>query len=608
MAERTAGRSPRDTPTGIVSALAQKLGELESSVGRQAERFRAVLEIGIAISSARDVDGLLRLVMDKLTSLLAAEASTLFMVDEERRELWSRVLKGSTLKEIRMPLDAGIAGSVLTTGKTLLLGDAYDDVRFNPDIDRQSGFRTRSMIATPLRHVSGRVLGVVQVLHRKVDAFTAEDRDLVEAVASQIASVLDHVLLLEQLRLQNEKLRKASEALSQAVQDLDVLYELERAISGTDDTEDLVDRILGKAIAVSGAKAGSILLAEDERDALFFRAAQGARSEALISMSLEAGQGIAGRVATTGVPIRVASAEESPHYDRSVARKLAIEIGAVLCVPIVGDGKVLGALELLNKAGGFSEADERLATLLAGQTGRAVLLKRSREAGERKARLAAIGQMLSAVLHDLKTPMTVISGYAELMGVENDPVERQAAAAIILQQLDHLNSMTRETLAFARGDTDVLLRKIYLQEFIKELRVQLGQEFKKTKVELKLVAEFTGALRADESKLRRLIFNLARNAIEAMPSGGRFTVSFLREQEHLLLKFQDNGPGIPPAILDRLFESFVTAGKKNGTGLGLAIVKTIAVEHGGSVEVKSRPGKGTTFEVRLPLEGPQAAG
>jgi signal transduction histidine kinase len=605
MAERSAGRTVRETPTGIVSGLAEKLGELESAVGRQAERFRAVLEIGTAISSARDVDGLLRLVMDKLTSLLAAEASTLFMIDEERRELWSRVLKGSTLKEIRIPLDAGIAGNVVSTGKTLLLGDAYDDVRFNPDIDRQSGFRTRSMIATPLRHVSGRILGVVQVLHRKVDAFTPEDRDLVEAVASQIASVLDHVLLVEQLRLQNEKLRKASEALSQAVQDLDVLYELERAISGTDDTEDLVDRILGKAISVLGAHAGSILLTEEERDALFFRSALGAKSEALISMSLEAGQGIAGRVALTGVPIRVADAEDSPHYDRSVARKLAVAIGAVLCVPIVGDGRVLGALELLNKPGGFTEADERLATLLAGQTGRAVLLKRSREAGERRARLAAIGQMLSAVLHDLKTPMTVISGYAELMGVENDPVERQASAAIILQQLEHLNSMTRETLAFARGDTDVLIRKIYLQEFVKELRPQLGQEFKKTKVELKIVADFNGAVRADESKLRRLIFNLARNAIEAMPEGGRFTVTFARDGERLLLKFQDNGPGIPPEIQDRLFESFVTAGKKNGTGLGLAIVKTIAVEHDGSVEVKSRPGKGTTFEVRLPIEGPK---
>ena len=200
--------------------------------------------------------------MDRLSTLLSAEASTLFMLDSEKDELWSRVLKGSALKEIRIPATAGIAGHVVQSGKTLLLADAYDDIRFNPEIDRQSGFRTRSMIAAPLRHVSGRILGVVEVLHRKVGAFNQDDRALVDAVASQIAAVLDNVLLMEQLRSQNDSLKRTSEALRQAVQDLDVLYEIERAVTSTDEEADLLDRILGKAIAVLRAGAGSILLLE----------------------------------------------------------------------------------------------------------------------------------------------------------------------------------------------------------------------------------------------------------------------------------------------------------------------------------------------------------
>ncbi len=164
----------RESPAGLVSGLSEKLNELEGAVGRQAERFTAVLDIGTQISSARDVDQLLQLVMDRLSSLLAAEASTLFMFDEAKNELWSRVLKGSTLKEIRIPANAGIAGHVLQSGKPLLLADAYDDIRFNPEVDRQSGFRTRSMVAAPLRHVSGRILGVVEVLHRgRVGAFNS---------------------------------------------------------------------------------------------------------------------------------------------------------------------------------------------------------------------------------------------------------------------------------------------------------------------------------------------------------------------------------------------------------------------------------------------------
>ena len=141
-------------------------------------------------------------------------------------------------KEIRVAADRGIAGHVLRTGKTLLLSDAYADERFNPDIDRQSGFKTRSMIASPLRHISGRILGVVEVLDRKLDAFTSDDQTLVDAIASQIAAVLDNVLLYEQLRNQNEQLIKAQRELSQAVQDLDLLYDVERAISSSEKQRD----------------------------------------------------------------------------------------------------------------------------------------------------------------------------------------------------------------------------------------------------------------------------------------------------------------------------------------------------------------------------------
>src|SRR3712207_3240885 len=120
------------------------------------------------------------------------------MLDAERGELWSRVLRGSTLKEIRFPARSGIAGHVVRTGESVSLPDAYEDRRFNPDIDRQSGFRTRSLLASPLLHVSGRVLGVVEVLHRRTDAFDKDDLALVDAVARQVAAVLDNLVLREQ--------------------------------------------------------------------------------------------------------------------------------------------------------------------------------------------------------------------------------------------------------------------------------------------------------------------------------------------------------------------------------------------------------------------------
>ena len=101
--------------------------------------------------------------------------------------------------------------------------------------------------------------------------------------------------------------------------------------------------------------------------------------------------------------------------------------------------------------------------------------------------------------------------------------------------------------------------------------------------------------------MKRVISNIARNAADAMPEGGRFTLVADRDGDQLVLRMSDTGTGVAPEIHERLFESFVTTGKTGGSGLGLAIVKRIVDAHGGTVEFKTRAGKGTTFEVRLPL-------
>ncbi len=570
-------------------------------VARPSERLAAVLEIGASLAHARDVDELLRLVIGRVTHLLGAEAATLFMYDEAQDELWARVLEGGGLQEIRVPARKGLAGHVLRTGEAIRVADAYQDHRFNPDVDRKSGFRTRSLLAAPLRHVSGRVLGVVEVLDRRPNAFAPDDLQLVEAVAAQVAGALDNLRLLETLRAQNEALRTAQADAADRLRELDVLYQVEQSISATEEETDLLDRILAVALEVSGATAGSILLAEEEQGTLYFRSARGEKSDVLTQLRLEPGRGIAGQVALTGRAMRLADAEASPHYDRSVAKKIGVRIGALLAVPIPGQRGRLGALELLNKPSGFTQADERLATLLAGQAGRAILQRRAREEGERKARLATIGQLLSGVLHDLRTPMTVISGYVQLLGMESSAEERAAYTALIEKQFEHIHDMTRETLAFARGERELLVRKVYLQKFVEEVAGYLRTDMEGTGVELRVSPGYTGAARFDETKIKRCIYNVARNAVQALgPDGGRFTLAVEKVPGALLFKMSDNGPGVPEEIAGTLFEEFVSANKQGGTGLGLAIVKRICDEHGGTVSCRSRPGRGTTFELRLP--------
>ncbi|MGZ5957704.1 MAG: sensor histidine kinase, partial [Myxococcaceae bacterium] len=339
----------------------------------------------------------------------------------------------------------------------------------------------------------------------------------------------------------------------------------------------------------------------EQQGALYFKSIGDENSESLMTLKTKLGQGIVGHVARTGEIVRVVHAADHPAHDPSISSRLDIRADAVLCVPITVDETVVGSLALLNKPSSFTESDERLATLIAGQAGRSIKVRRNRDEAEQRERLAAIGQMLSGVVHDFRTPLTVISGYTELMATEPEEQQRLQYAGVVDKQFEHLNAMMRETLAFARGERELLIRKVYLQKFASETEAYLRQEFKKSPVRLSVVPRYTGPARFDEGKLRRVVFNLARNAVEAMPTGGNFLFSIDREADDLVLRFEDDGPGLPPEIADRVFDPFATAGRPEGTGLGLSIVKQIADEHGGSVKVESAPGKGTRFEFKIPV-------
>ena len=142
-----------------------------------------------------------------------------------------------------------------------------------------------------------------------------------------------------------------------------------------------------------------------------------------------------------------------------------------------------------------------------------------------------------------------------------------------------------------------------------EVQELLEPELHNKGVELDLTLDYRNDIKLDQVKMKRAILNLARNAAEAMGPHGKFTIhvslvpegeSELLHEEHVLMALSDTGPGIPLEIRDRLFESFVTQGKKDGTGLGLAIVEKIVTDHGGVITFETESGVGTTFLIRLP--------
>jgi signal transduction histidine kinase len=164
-------------------------------------RLKILLEVIKAMSAETDFDRLLQLIMVESTRAMAAERSTLFLVDRERGELWSRVALGlEERKEIRFKSHLGIAGHVATTGELLNIPEAYDDSRFNQEVDRQTGYRTKTILCMPVRNKEGTIIGVLQVLNKREGVFTADDEEMLDALSSQAAVALENARLYEDLR------------------------------------------------------------------------------------------------------------------------------------------------------------------------------------------------------------------------------------------------------------------------------------------------------------------------------------------------------------------------------------------------------------------------
>ena len=583
---------------------------LRGQLRAEGKKLSLVREIGEALSSSLDLDGLLALIMEKITLLMEADRSTLYLVSEDGKELWSKVAQAEKVLEIRLKVGEGISGWVAASGETVNIPDAYIDKRFYPAVDLRSGYRTRSILCMPMRNNQGAIIGVIQVLNKNSGPFTADDEALLAALASQAAVSIENSKLYHSVVAKNVQLLEAQEKLEQRSYELNILFEIEREMNVALHLDELLARLLRRAMDVVGARAGSVLLRERGTENLIFRSAAGEAGETVRRLHVPMGRGVVGWVAAHRTPLIVNDPLADARHDRDIADQIGYHPRNLLCAPLISESEVEGAIELLDKNDprrGFDEGDLKLLVLIAGQASKAIQLARAKDERLNQSRLAAIGQMLSGVLHDLKTPMTIVSGYAQLMAQIDDGEQRQQYVDQILKQFDQMAAMTREVLAFARGESNLLIRKVFLHKFLAEVEAHLRHEFAGKDCTLVLEATFRGTAYFDEQKMLRVVHNLARNAVQAMPTGGTFRISTRAEGGQLVFEFADTGLGIPAELEGRLFEPFATSGKKDGTGLGLAIVKKIVEEHHGEITYTTKAGAGTTFRIGLPLEKPAAA-
>lgn len=215
-------------------------------------------------------------------------------------------------------------------------------------------------------------------------------------------------------------------------------------------------------------------------------------------------------------------------------------------------------------------------------------------------RLSLVGSMLSTIVHDIRGPLSIIRGAADLLSGDLPDSKRIKYTDMLRRGVDRIADMTQELLDYSRGTTHLNLESVSPKDLIGELEEEVLQSLVASGIQVHFAIGYDEPIPVDRRRFFRVLHNIVKNAAEAMPGGGTLTITVEQADETAVFQVRDTGVGIPPDVLPTIFEPFVTHGKAGGTGLGMAIVESVVVAHRGRIRVDSSPGEGTCFTIELP--------
>ena len=182
----------------IYLRLNQIRNGLDTSIQAKNDPLVSLVKIGRSINVLTDINVLLKVIAEETKNAVQADRCTVFMWDKEKDELWSKVALGMDDTEIRVPTEKGLAGYVVRTGESLNIKDAYNDPRFNPEVDKETGYRTKTILCMPIKNNNREIIGAFQVLNKVNGVFTQNDEDLLVAIGGSASIALENAQLFEQ--------------------------------------------------------------------------------------------------------------------------------------------------------------------------------------------------------------------------------------------------------------------------------------------------------------------------------------------------------------------------------------------------------------------------
>lgn len=482
----------------------------------------------------------------------------------------------------------------------------------------------RTLLAVPMLRMDV-AIGVIIVVRDVAEPFTQTQINLVTTFADQVVIAVENVRLFQELQSRTTD-------LSRSVGELKALADVSRAVNSTLDLQAVLTSVVSHAVALSGADSGAICEVDEDKQEFLLRATYRLSEELVQAIQEERiplGKTVLGRTIASTKPVQLADVLDEPEYPLQdvIAR---MEMRALLGVPLVREGKVIGALIVGRKAAG--EFPQRTVDLLQTFAEQSVLAIQNarlfRDIKEQRQQLEVANQRLkdldklksdfvANVSHEFRTPLTAVEALTEnmldgLTGQLNDKQLRyirdiKASADRLARLIDDLLDLS----IIESGRMEMKAQSLSISSLLRDVTDTLMPVALEKQIQLD-AGPVNGELSAwaDRDKIVQVLTNLISNAIKFTPGGGRINVGVEKAATGWVqVSVTDTGPGIARSEATRIFDEFYQAiqpddNKSKGAGLGLSISKKLVEMHGGRIWVESEPGRGSCFFFTLPMEPP----
>lgn len=591
------------------AATAIEKSRLYQQTEARARQLATLNAVAQTLTSTLDLDALLQQIVASAVSLLNSEAGSLLLIDAETGEYIFTVTTGPVAPDLigrRLPAGEGAAGAAVLTGRPAIINDAQADPRWYQGADQTTGFVTRSVLAAPLRS-KDHTLGALEIINKRDGSpFNEEDQDLVMAFASQAAVSIENARLYTQ----------TDQALAARVDELTMIQRIDRELNAALDIDRVLSITLDWALRQTGAEAGAVGIVVPEGVQLIAMQGYPDGAADYRQKPIPTHAGIIGRVVRTGQASLVTDVWQDPDY-----LALRPDTAAQLTLPIRSEEATIGVIALESPdAGCFSQEHVQFMTRLADHA--SVAVTNARLYSEVQAANLAKSEFVSFVSHELKTPMTSIKGYADLLaqGAVGPVTDMQANFLnTIRSNVDRMATLVSDLADISRieaGRMRLEMATIPFQAVIDEVvRSTANQIASKGQTLVQAIEPNLPAIWGDQVRLVQVLTNLVSNANKYTPSGG--TITLRVEQSNNLwdpegaprvlhVSVRDTGIGISPEDQQRIFTKFFRAEDRAvreipGTGLGLNIFKNLVELQGGKAWFESQLGQGSTFHFTVPV-------